>query len=108
MKIKRYDIYLANLNPTLGSEIKKTRPVVVVSMEEMNEHLETIVICPLTTKTHPLWRCRIQTKCAGKRAEIAVDQIRSISKSRLIKKLDSLSTTKAQELRELISEMYGN
>lgn len=107
MKIKRYDIFLANLNPTLGSEIKKTRPVVVISMDEMNECLGTVVVCPLTTKIHSLWKTRIQTKCAGKSAEIAVDQIRTISRLRLIKKIDSLNANKAAELRALISEMYG-
>lgn len=107
MKIKRYDIFLANLNPTLGSEIKKTRPVVVVSMDEMNECLDTLVVCPLTTKVHPLWKSRIQVKCSGRSAEIAVDQIRTISRLRLIKKVDVLSSSKAAELRALITEMYG-
>ena len=58
--IERYSIYLANLDPTLGREINKTRPVVVVSQNEMNRYLDTVVICPLTTKLHPGWRSRIQ------------------------------------------------
>lgn len=76
---KRYEIYLADLNPTIGSEIKKTRPVVVISQNEMNQHLETIVICPLTSQLHPTWRCRLQVSCTGKKSEIAIDQIRTIS-----------------------------
>ena len=80
---KRYEIYLADLNPARGSEIKKTRPVVIVSMDEMNTHLETVVICPLTTRLHLNWRSRQQITCRNKSAEIAVDQIRTISKSRL-------------------------
>jgi mRNA interferase MazF len=103
----RYGIYLANLNPALGAEIKKTRPVVVVSQDAMNRHLDTIVICPLTTKLHPDWRSRIQITCAGSKAEIAVDQIRTISKQRLIKKCDLLKTKDAAILRSLIVEMYG-
>lgn len=107
MNIKRYEIYLADLNPTIGSEIKKIRPVVIISQDEMNIFLETVVICPLTSKLHPLWRTRLQIKCANENAEIAVDQIRTISKQRLKKKLDKLSDIKAAQLRKLITDMYG-
>ena len=103
----RYGIYLAALDPAIGSEIAKTRPVVVVSMDALNRHLETVVVCPLTTKLHPVWRSRIQVRCAGKPAEIAVDQIRTISTLRLVRKLDHLSPAAAEKLRQLIVEMYG-
>jgi mRNA interferase MazF len=104
---KRYEIYLAELNPTVGAEISKTRPVVIVSQNEMNRYLETIVICPITSKLHPQWQSRLQIICAGTDAEIAVDQIRTISKSRLKKKLDKLSADQAAQLRQLITRMYG-
>ena len=91
MDIKRYEIHYADLNPTVGSEIKKVRPVVIISQDEMNKHLETVVVCPLTSKLHPQWRTRLQIKCENKKAEIAVDQIRTISKQRLKKKIDQLS-----------------
>lgn len=107
MNIKRYDIYVADLNPTLRSEIKKVRPVVIVSQDEMNKYLDTVVVCPLTSKLHPLWRTRIQIKCGNRNAEIAVDQIRTISKQRLRKKIDNLSEGKAAQLRKLITDMYG-
>jgi mRNA interferase MazF len=107
LEIKRYAIYFADLNPTIGSEIKKVRPVVVVSQDEMNKYLETVVVCPLTSKLHPQWRTRIQIKCAKKDAEIAVDQIRAISKLRLEKKIDQLSSSQAAQLRKLITDMYG-
>ena len=107
MKIKRYEIYFADLNPTIGSEIRKVRPVVVISQDEMNQHLETVVICPLTSKLHAQWRTRLQIKCANKNAEVAVDQIRTISKKRLKSKIDALSKTKAAQLRKLITDMYG-
>ena len=107
MIVKRYNIYLANLDPTIGSEIKKTRPVVIASDNTMNKFLDTVVACPLTTKLHLKWRSRIQTICESKRAEIAVDQIRTISKLRLIKKLDKLSQADVTQLRQLITEMYG-
>lgn len=107
MNIKRYEIYFADLNPTIGSEIKKVRPVVIISQDEMNKHLETVVVCPLTSKIHQQWRTRLQIKCANKNAEIAVDQIRTISKQRLQNKIDNLSNTKAAQLRKLITDMYG-
>jgi mRNA interferase MazF len=105
---KRYDIYWADLNPTVGSEISKVCPVVVISQDDMNRNLATIVICPLTAKLHPTWRSRLLITCAGNAAEIAVDQIRTISKQRLKQKIDVLSVESAAQLRKLISEMYGD
>ena len=107
MTIKRYDIYYADLNPAIGSEIKKIRPVVIVSQDVMNKYLETVVICPLTSKLHPKWRSRLQVTCAKQKSEIAVDQIRTISKQRLRNKIDTLSKSKAAQLRKLITDMYG-
>jgi mRNA interferase MazF len=104
---ERYAIYVADLDPTRGSEIAKARPVVVVSRDEMNRHLDTVVVCPMTTKLHPRWRSRIQVKCARRKAEIAVDQIRTISTIRLGKRVDRLSERHAEQLRQLIIEMYG-
>ena len=104
---KRYEIYYADLNPTIGGEIKKIRPVVIVSHDEMNQYLDTVVVCPLTSKLHPQWRARLQIICAGKEAEVAVDQIRTISKQRLRQKIDKLSSEDAAQLRRLITEMYG-
>ena len=71
----------------------------------MNKYLETVVVCPLSSKLHPKWRTRLQINCAGSQAEIAVDQIRTISKLRLIKKLDCLNSDKALLLRKTITEM---
>lgn len=107
MAPKRYDVYLANLDPTVGSEISKTRPIVIVSDNMLNRYLETVVACPLTTSLHPSWRSRVEAVCEGKPAEIAVDQIRAISKRRLIRSLDRLSSDTAAVLRRVITEMYG-
>jgi len=107
LDIKRYEIYFADLNPTIGSEIKKVRPVVIISQDEMNKYLETVVICPLTSRLHPQWRTRLQIKCSNKNAEIAVDQIRTISKLRLKNKINKLSEAEAAQLRMLITDMYG-
>lgn len=105
--VERYGVYLADLDPVRGREIAKTRPVVVVSQDEMNRYLDMVVVCPLTTKLHPRWRSRIQTVCAGRKAEIAVDQIRTLSKERLGRRLDKLGVAEAAQLRRLIAEMYG-
>ena len=108
LTIKRYEIYFADLNPTVGSEINKMRPVVVVSHDAMNKNLETVVICPLTSKLHPTWRTRLQVKCAHQMAEVAVDKIRTVSKQRLKNRIDQLSAVKAAQLRKLITDMYGD
>lgn len=104
---KRYSIYFADLEPTKGAEMRKTRPVVVISQHSMNQYGRTVVVCPLTTSLHPDWRSRLQVMCAGQPAEIAVDQIRAISKQRLGQKIDRLSAEEAAQLRRLITEMYG-
>ena len=103
----RNEVYFADLNPTVGGEIRKVRPVVVISQNEMNQFLNTVVVCPLTSVLHPQWRSRLQIQCAGKEAEVAVDQIRTISKQRLKNKVDKLSTEDAIQLRRIITEMYG-
>lgn len=103
----RYIVYFADLNPAVGGEARKVRPVVVVSQNEMNQFLDTVVVCPLTTVLHPTWRSRLQIECAGRKAEIAVDQIRAISKQRIRRRLDRLSTDQAAQLRRIIREMYG-
>lgn len=106
-EIERYGVYFADLDPTRGGEMAKTRPVVVVSHDAMNRYLHTVVVCPLTTSLHPRWRSRIAIRCAGREAEIAVDQIRTISKDRLGKRIDRLDAAIAMQLRQLITEMYG-
>lgn len=107
MAFKRYNIYWVNLDPVRGSELRKTRPAVIVSLDVLNQALETVVVCPLTTRRHPDWRTRLSVRVQGRTAEIAADQIRAVSKSRLGKKLGSLSSRDAAALRRLLGEMYG-
>lgn len=107
MRIKRYGIYWADLNPVIGSEMAKIRPVVVVSDDLMNAHLQTIVVCPLTSRLHPDWRSRITFTYADRTSEIAVDQIRTISKSRITEEIGTLDPPTADALRALIAEMYA-
>ncbi len=105
--MKRYELRWASLDPTQGSEMAKTRPVVIVSLDELNERLQTVVVCPLTSQLHPAWRCRLPAKCGLQPAEIAVDQIRTIRKTRLGARIGNLSDSQATALRRLITEMYG-
>lgn len=107
LKIERYSIYYADLEPTVGSEMNKVRPAVIVSQNEMNKYLKTVVVCPITSQLHPKWRTRLPILCDDKEAEIAVDQIRTISKQRLKNKIDQLSEDDAVQLRKLITDMYG-
>ena len=85
----------------------KTRPVVIVSLDVLNARLQTVTVCPLTSRLHPAWRTRLAVRVARKSAEVTIDQIRTISKSRLGRKLGVLSAADASQLRRLITEMYG-
>jgi mRNA interferase MazF len=105
--VKRYDVHWARLDPTEGAEMSKTRPVVIVSLDTLNAQLRTVTVCPLTTQLHPEWRSRLSVKVATKRAEVAVDQIRTMSKTRLGARVGALSARDAGALRRLITEMYG-
>ena len=105
--MKRYDICVARLDPVQGSEMGKTRPGVIVSDDLRNQLLQTVVVCPITSQLHPAWRSRLQVRCAGRPAEIAVDQIRVLSRVRLTRKIAQLTAREAEGLRQLISEMYG-
>jgi mRNA interferase MazF len=107
MKIERYGIYWVDLNPVIGAELAKIRPAVVISDDLMNRHLKTVVICPITSTLHPAWRSRIVIECAGRAGEIAVDQIRTVSRQRLRQRIDQIEDADAEELRRLIVEMYG-
>ena len=105
--MKRYQIHWTRLDPVRGAEMAKTRPAVVVSRDELNAVLPTVTVCPLTSRLHPTWRTRLACKVAGRPAEIAADQIRAVSKSRLGKAVGRLSPREAAALRRLLTEIYG-
>lgn len=104
MELKQYSIILVNLNPTVGSEIKKKR-CVIVSPNEMNRFVKTIVIAPMTTnlKKYPT---RIAVQHNNKKGMVAIDQIRAIDKSRIIKKFDQLKKSEIQKCKEVIRETF--
>ena len=107
MICKRYDIHSVELDHTRGSELRKTRPAVIASVDVLNRALETVVVCPLTSQLHPEWRTRLPVKIKDNPAEIAADQIRTVSKGRLGKKLASLTAHDAAALRRLLGEIYA-
>ncbi len=107
MTVERYGVYWVNLDPVLGSEIAKTRPATVISDDAMNEHLGTVVVCPITSRIHPRWPSRVQTRIGGNPSEIAVDQIRPIAKARLGERIGVLDERVAASVRHVITEMYG-
>jgi len=105
MEITQYQIILVNLDPTTGSEIKKTRPCVVISPNEMNRYLQTVVIAPITTssKNYPT---RVEIKHENKIGWVVLDQIRTIDKQRIIKDLGKLSKPKIKEVKAILKETY--
>jgi len=105
MDLNQYQIILVNLEPTIGSEIKKTRPCVIISPDEMNKYLRTIVVVPMTTKSRK-YPTRIEVKHDGKIGWIVIDQIRTIDKQRIIKVLGRLSQPEIKEVKSIMKETY--
>jgi len=102
--MKQYDIYRVSLDPTIGFEIKNTRPCVVISPEEMNKHLKTVQIAPLTSNTRAYpWRAAITFQ--RKRGMVALDQLRTVDKRRLIKRLGRTTKTVQQTIKDILDEM---
>lgn len=104
---RRYELRWADLEPVRGAEMAKVRPVVIVSLDELNARFGTVTVCPITSRLHPAWRCRLPVLCDGRPAEIAVDQIRTVGKVRLGRRIGSLTEGEAKALRRLITEMFG-
>ena len=105
MELKQYSIVLVNLDPTIGSEIKKTRPCVILSPNEINKFLKTIVAAPMTTnlKRYPT---RVSVKHNNKNGMIAIDQVRSIDKTRILKRFDRLTKSEIANCKSIIKETY--
>ena len=105
VKVEQYSVWLVNLDPTIGAEIKKTRPAVIISPNEMNEVLNTVIIAPMTTKIRN-WPTRVKIEFQGKRGEIALDQIRTIDKKRLIKQLGNIDFFTIMKIKQILKEMF--
>lgn len=103
--VKRGEVYLINLDPTIGSEIQKVRPCLIVSPNEMNKYIQTIIIAPMTT-TIRNYKSRITIEFNGKKGQVMLDKIRTIDKQRLIKKLGDLSKKEIKQVLSLLKEMF--
>ena len=107
VSVKRFDICLINLDPTLGSEMKKPRPCVVISPDSMNlSHLKTIIIAPMTSKIRENFPTRIAIEFRGKHGQIALDQIRVIDRQRVIKKLGIVNKITQEKVLKLLQLMF--
>jgi mRNA interferase MazF len=104
--ISRFDVFLVNLDPTVGSEIKKTRPCVIVSPDEMNRFIRTVIIAPLTSKGRS-YPTRVACRFDKKDGQVVLDQIRTVDKTRLIKKLGRLDKDAQQEVLDGLAEMFA-
>ena len=104
MELIQYHVYLVNLDPTVGHEIKKTRPCLLISPNEMNRNLKTAVIAPMTTKSHE-YPSRVCLRFEGKQAWIVLDQIRTVDRKRLVKELGRLDTRHVRKVKDVIREM---
>ncbi|WP_323228221.1 type II toxin-antitoxin system PemK/MazF family toxin [Spirulina sp. 06S082] len=106
MVVSRFEIYLVQLNPTVGSEIRKERPCVVISPDEMNHNIATVIIAPMTTKARS-YSTRVNCYFQGKDGQIILDQIRTVDQSRLIKKLGVIEESEQEEVLKVLANMFS-
>ena len=107
MAVNRFEVYLINLDPTVGSEIKKTRPCLVISPDEMNHHIRTVIVAPMTTRGRS-YPTRVGCRFKGKNGQVVLDQIRTIDKIRLVKKLGKLDKRSAEKVLGVLAEMFAH
>ncbi len=105
MEITRFDVYLVALDPAEGHEIKKTRPCVVISPDEMNRHIGTVIIAPMTTKGRS-YPSRVDCTFQGRQGQVVLDQVRTVDKTRLVKRLGKLPSVTSNRVLEVLAEMF--
>ena len=106
MVVQRFDVYLVNLDPTVGSEIRKTRPCLVISPDEMNRWIRTVIVAPMTTKGQS-YPSRVACEFQGKRGQIVLDQIRTVDKTRLVSKLGLINKSTQVSVIATLAEMFA-
>ena len=106
MVIRRFDVWLVNLDPAVGSEIRKTRPALIVSPDEMNAHIATVIIAPMTTKGRD-YPTRVPCTFQGKSGQVVLDQLRTVDRVRLVKKLGVVEQITADAVLAGLSEMFA-
>lgn len=105
MVVKRFDVYLVSLDPAVGSEIKKTRPCLVISPDEMNRWIKTVIVAPMTTKGQP-YPTREHCEFQGKEGQVVLDQIRTVDKARLVQKLGRIDKSTQRDVLVTLAEMF--
>ncbi len=105
--VKRFDIYLINLDPTIGSEIRRTRPCLVISPDEMNRFIRTVIVAPMTTRS-TAYPTRVACKFRGRHGQLVLDQIRTVDKSRLVTKLGRLDSQTQDQVLSILGEMFAS
>jgi len=106
MAINRFEVYLINLDPTVGNEIKKTRPCLVVSPDEINHNIRTVIVAPMTTKGQS-YPTRVPCRFKGKDGQVVLDQVRSVDRSRLIKSLGRIDDKTAAVVLGVLQELFA-
>jgi mRNA interferase MazF len=106
MEVRRFDVWLVNLDPTIGSEIRKTRPCLVVSPDEMNRHISTVIVAPMTTKGRP-YPTRVSCRFQGRTGQIVLDQLRTVDKARLARRLGQIGGKTQQAALAILAEMFA-
>lgn len=106
MVTSRFDVFLVRLDPTEGREVSKTRPCLVLSPNEMNDHIDTVIVAPMTTKGRP-YPTRIPVRFKGKSGQIVLDQIRTVDKSRLVKRMGKIDESTRRQVLSLLSELFA-
>ena len=106
MVVKRFDVFRVILDPTIGSKIRKTRPCVVVSPDELNRHIRTVIIAPMTTKGIS-YATRVPCKFKGKRGQIALDQLRAVDKSRMSSRMGTITVPTQERVLAVLSEIFA-
>lgn len=106
MGMKRFDVYLVTLDLTIGVEIQKTRPCVIISPDEMNDYIQTVIVAPMTTRARP-YPSRVATRFEGKDAHIVLDQIRTVDKRRLVKHLGRLAPATQTRVLAVLAELFA-
>ena len=106
MVTKRFEVFLISLDPICGSEIRKTRPCLIISPDEMNDHIRTAIVAPMTTKGRP-YPSRVPCTFQGKRGQVVLDQIRTVDKTRLVRRLGTISAGVQQKVLRALQEMFA-
>jgi len=104
--MRRFDVYLVALDPTLGSEIKKTRPCVIVSPDEANRHIATVIVAPMTTRGRN-YPTRVACRFQGKQGQVVLDQLRTVDKARLVKRLGRIGSILQRAILSALAEMFA-